>query len=154
TPVPSPGLLLLIEAAYASVDDPKGWDEFLQLLARYVQFDMAAFQIYDTQGRAAAINLEIGFDPAALKAYETYYCKVNPWLRDPQRSPPGTERIGNNIITFDKLRGTEFHHDFGEPKYVENSLGCNLSNEENAIAYLSLNRRAAYGLFQDDELQL
>ena len=150
----SPGLLLLIEAAYASVDDPKGWEEFLQLLARHVRFDMAAFQIYDTQGRAAAINVEIGFDPAALKAYEAYYSKVNPWLRDPKLFPPGAVMIGEEIVTLDELRRTEFHHDFGQPNHVDHSLGCNLSNEENAIAYLSLNRRAAYGMFQEDELQL
>jgi DNA-binding CsgD family transcriptional regulator len=115
---------------------------------------MAAFQIYDTQGRAAAINVEIGFDPAALKAYEAYYSKVNPWLRNPKLFPPGAVMIGEEIVTFDKLRRTEFHHDFGKPSHVEHTLGCNLSNEENAIAYLSLNRRAALGMFQEDELHL
>lgn len=140
---------MLIEAVYATIGDPKRWDDFLNLLAGFVPYDSAGIQIYDTKRHTSAIDTQIGLDPAALTAYQAYYCTINPWMRHPRALQPDVILTSEVLLSPEEYRRTEFCHDFGAPNHMEHTIGCKLSNDENVNAYLSLHRRAAYGPYGD-----
>jgi DNA-binding CsgD family transcriptional regulator len=149
----TPDISSLIEAIYAAAENADGWREFLQLLTRYVDFDMAAVHVYDREKRAGAVSLDLGLDAAARASYDTYYSKRNPWMRDERSLVPGSVSSSDEILPYSEYRRSEFCSDFGIPNRVEHSLGCNLSTRAKTAAYLSLNRSAAAGPFTAEEKQ-
>jgi DNA-binding CsgD family transcriptional regulator len=143
-------LLRIVELIYASAEDPENWSEFLRLLRRSIQFDVAAMHAYDYEGRTPSVGIDLDLDASARRAYESYYGRLNPWIRG-RSFVAGRVLSSDQILPLSRYRRTEFGQDFGVPNRIEYSLSCNLSTCASAVDQLSLNRRASLGLFTVEE---
>ncbi len=143
----------LIDQIYAVVEATATWEDFLTELSRVIPHDVAVVQLFDLRQRAADLQATKGWDSAVVLEYEHHYAQLNPWMRIPNALPEGAVRVSDEALPIEEFRKTAFYHEFGKGNCVVHSMGCGLSNAENRVGYLSLNRSQKTGPFSQQEIE-
>lgn len=134
-----PDFVALLDALYASADDPAAWTPFLSSLCALTGTDNAALLIHDLRtGRPAVYWCH--FHPAEAERYIAKYAALNPWMPTPEaKAPPGMVLRGEMFVSLEEVRETEFYREWGRKNDVVHSVALNLGIAEGRFTYLALN---------------
>jgi DNA-binding CsgD family transcriptional regulator len=146
-----PSILELIELAYAGTEAGEIWKDFLDGLAQLIPYDVAGMQIFGQESRTPDLQMQTGMDSAAARAYQEYYCHLNPWIRDHGDLVINTVDVSDEMLPFDAYQKSAFYQEFGTPNHVAHSIWCNVSAGEDDTGLLSVCRRHSTGPFTQSE---
>ncbi len=142
-------LLGLIEAVYASVQDPTSWDKVLEGISEV----LGGASIFMAGGTShAPILAKMRLDPDAVSDYLNYYASVNVMSQRCDRSfTDGSVRYGNHVISDNELEKTEIYNDFFRRYNIHYSCGINVPLAGESVVYLSCLRPREARAFSERE---
>lgn len=146
----------LLEAVYEAAACPERWPDFLDLLRREAAAEKA-FILLDSGGRCD-LSFQVGFDDAAVRAYNDYYSQRDVLLQGYVRQLQTRDQwIGTDqsVIAEEDLRRSEAFNDFMKPNGDAHQCGMGLVGLGDGLyGGISMLRGDAAGDFGEDMVSL
>lgn len=141
----------LVRNIYEAAAEPHLWSDFLRKYAAYTKSDAVSLVVHDFTNQHADLVVSVGIDPYWQQRYEAYYASINEWtLRKPHLFKPGAILHGEQAVSSDDLRRTEYFSDFLRPNDWLHSYGGVMDCDASTASYLSSLRSESRGAFTDD----
>ena len=143
-------MLELINSIYAAVGKPELWTGVLDEIGKAMESDSIGFFAGAPDATKPALLAMTNIDPAAWKAFETYYATINPIMSIAERKlSPNQVWISEEVISDAELMKTEFYADFFKPNRMHYSLGLRLIVEDGPTASFTCQRPLTWGPFPE-----
>lgn len=149
-------LLALIQSLYAAPGRPEGWQAFLLELCNALDGSAASFIAHDTEVHRGNIALTARTDPVALREYNDYWWRFDPWAHSPTSGAliSGTVVSGEQLISHPDVQRTAYYNEFGRRYDITRSLAGMIEVRRGVLSCLSVNRSDARGTFSADDRSL
>ena len=146
----------LVDCVYAAAEDPNLWDAFLERIGGVVGSTLNALVFEDVRTRHASVARSVGFDPAFIPAYESYFAARNAWMlaATPGRFGAGSIATSEELLPDAVFLQTEYYTDFLRKMGSRYLVGAFVSRDANALAHLSLIAPKRRGPFGHDDVTL
>lgn len=146
-------ILELIELVYAGTETGE-WDGFVDRLAGVVCFDHFHVQVFSRKTLTPDLQVQTGLDPAAARAYQEHYGRLNPLVARQVNRIGKPVFVGEEVLPFEQYEKSVFYQEFGARNYVAHGVACDVSEAEDGTAALSLTRRHSKGAFTQSEVDV
>jgi DNA-binding CsgD family transcriptional regulator len=150
------GLSRLIGLAYEASTQPRGWCEFADAVAEFMQASLAMIHHMDFVEQTRAVHIAGGIDESFSQAFtprwpddgDDIYLQV---MRD---LPIGTVRLGSEIVAPEVARQSEIYQQLAAPWRLEHFVFASLGSRNGVTSVLSLGRTADDGAFTRADIEL
>ncbi len=129
----------LIETIHAALLGETTWQSFVDRLNGVASEALSTLFFHDAAANGGAVAYVSGTEgrETALSAYESYYSRLNPWMRKVAATPVGKGIIGEQIVTRDAFNGSEYYNDYVRPNGLETGIGLTMFKDERCYFVLS-----------------
>lgn len=132
-------ILRLVDDIYAAALDEKRWEAVLSETCRLTGAEVGSFDWKDVRSGYAAAPWTVGVSPEWAEKYEAHFGRLNPFQpRILSRSGSGDVIDGNELVSWDELRETEYFNDFLVPMGCSTAGGICLFLTNDFASFLSV----------------
>jgi DNA-binding CsgD family transcriptional regulator len=147
-------LSVLVELIYDAALDGSLWPLVLERLAELVRAPSAVLLFHDFTSPRGHIDASYNVAPEAARSYAEYYGALDPWVaaakaRDLLR--PGVPLLGQQLISTQELRRTEYYADLAKPFGLSRVLSAAVRHDSRAMSGVSVLRPDAQSEFGAEE---
>jgi DNA-binding CsgD family transcriptional regulator/GAF domain-containing protein len=141
---------LLLDAA----SKPEAWGLVVEKLAELVDAPKGGIEFTDFTDRGRTLRADYGLGPEFRDQYERRFAAINPFARKLGLFQPGVVVTGDQIITREDLKKTEFYREFLSPHEIEHLLCVLLLRDKHFYGFLNLARPCGVRPFNGREATL
>jgi DNA-binding CsgD family transcriptional regulator len=105
----------LLLTLYSAPLSPELWPKFLAELSEMIGLGGAALLHQDLVRSQANVHVTVGIDPEAGAIYQAEYAAMDAWLPEFLTRPEGEVALADELCPPERLRKSEFYHDFLRP---------------------------------------
>jgi DNA-binding CsgD family transcriptional regulator len=132
-------VLRLVDDIYAAALDENRWKAVLHETCRLVGAEVGSFDWKDLRSGYAAAPCSVGVSPEWEQKYEAHFGRLNPFQqRLLSRADSGDIIDGNELVSLDELRRTEYFNDFLVPMGCSTAGGICLFLTNDFASFLSV----------------
>lgn len=130
----------LIESIHAALLGESDWQSFIDRLNGIAPGALSTLFFHDADRNDGTIAYVAGAGgrETALESYESYYSKLNPWMRKVAATPLGKGIVGEQIVTREVFNGSEYYSDYIRPNGLETGIGLTMFRDEHCYFVLSM----------------
>jgi DNA-binding CsgD family transcriptional regulator/PAS domain-containing protein len=150
-------LLQIIGQIYDAASSPDRWAACLTSIRDELEGSFANLLLHDFRSHDGGIRATTIADPAAIRAYDEYFHRVDPWaLKASKRSfGAGTVFLGQALVSHQDMLKTEFYADYGRSLGTTRTVvGILEAPESRVTAALTVNRTDADSEFGPEDARL
>lgn len=153
--VPTSRVLRLVDDIYAAVLDEKRWKAVLRETCRLAGAEVGSFDWKDLRSGYAAAPCSVGVSSEWEQKYEAHFGRLNPFQpRLLSRVASGDVIDGNELVSWDELRKTEYFNDFLAPMGCSAAGGICLFLTKDFASFLSILKPTNDRHFTDGQLSV
>ncbi|MRG58102.1 helix-turn-helix transcriptional regulator [Phyllobacterium sp. SYP-B3895] len=127
-----------IDLVYASLLGETSWQHFLDRLAATLPDGKSTLFYHDQYKATGALSLTSGMTSKQVNQYDTYFCRINPWMPRAANRKIGIGVTAEQMLPYDRLVKTEFYSDFLVPAGAESAVGVTIVRTEGRSFLLSI----------------
>jgi DNA-binding CsgD family transcriptional regulator len=130
----------LIETIHAALLGETDWQSFVDRLNGIAPGALSTLFFHDADRNGGTIAYVAGTEgrEKALESYESYYSKLNPWMRKVAATPLGKGIVGEQIVTREAFNGSEYYNDYIRPNGLETGIGLTMFRDEHCYFVVSM----------------
>jgi DNA-binding CsgD family transcriptional regulator len=127
-----------IDLVYASLLGETSWQHFLDRLAETLPDGKSTLFYHDQYKASGALSLTSGLTEKQINQYDTYFCRINPWMPKASVRTIGLGVTAEQMLPYDQLVKTEFYTDFLVPAGLSSAVGVTIVRNEGRSFLLSI----------------
>lgn len=148
-------ILRLVDDIYAAALDETRWKAVLRKTCRLVGAEVGSFDWRDLRSGYAAAPCTVGVSLEWEQKYEAHFGRLNPFQRRLlSRASSGDVIDGNEFVSWDELRRTEYFNDFLVPMGCSTAGGICLFLTNDFASFLSILKPPNDHDFTDSQLSV
>lgn len=120
----------LKDLIYSALLGETTWQHFLDALTATMPNGKSTLFFHDSVAQAGGLSLTSGLEAEDIENYNTYYCRLNPWMPKAAIRPVGVGVIAEQMLDRKALTNSEFYRDFIRGIGCENSVGVTVMREQ------------------------
>ncbi|AQZ49564.1 hypothetical protein Mame_00181 [Martelella mediterranea DSM 17316] len=100
---------------------------------------MTSMLVHDRADDSSALGFVAGTAgrEAALQQYESYYCRLNPWMTRAEIMPVGHGIVGEQLVSRAAFENSEYYYDYLHNEGLESGFGLALFKEKSQYFVLN-----------------
>jgi len=143
---------VLIQRIYDAVDDVDALPDVLSGLCERIGGENGLLGILSEDPRATALAVLFRLDPALMPTLNARHLN-NVWRQHMVTLPVGVPAASDSFVSFDQLRGTDFHGEILEPWDIGHAALFAIDDAPKFHVAMTIHRSARRGPFTSTELE-
>lgn len=143
----------LLDLCYRSVDEPEGWQELLEAMARKFKADAGDFVLEDYTAGVALAFASTGFDPVFRDNYDDEFLGENGWINGLMAMPPG--RVFGTHLEPDDFTQSVYYNEWLRPQGLRYGMGTLMEySQRHAVQIALVRQQKNKDYFNSEEIAL